>query len=228
MLSSACGWTMALCVSWVTACSCDDGVDMSALPSFENQVVAIGAWNSQSGVVLLQQVTLKRIGSEVFLVGHRVPSEPAKPQTSSEWFNLARINNFSVYATTEEAVQATQSTPQSNDFPPLSFSPSRRFKIPVVFERPREGQPKPTAIRLRMSADEGKSWSIVDQGGPDIEAFEFTAPKDGPYWFAISVTYDDGTVSPPANDHIVPSLRVFVHTESSAIKVRATRQTRTF
>lgn len=78
------------------------------------------------------------------------------------------------------------------DYYPLN---SRNIKLPIQYQKDRK---LIRQVQLFVSEDQGNTWHQKSEAPPDRDAFTYSAPKDGLYWFHI-VTVDLKGVRDPAN-----------------------------
>ena len=71
---------------------------------------------------------------------------------------------------------------------------TREIMIPLLVEPAK--RPEIAKIILYVSSDQGKSWNEAAQVTPDKKEFQFNAPADGIYWFAVRTVLTDGTADP--------------------------------
>ena len=72
----------------------------------------------------------------------------------------------------------------------------RSFDIPIKFDPVRQAEIQ--ELILYVSRDEGQSWQMYAKATPDKENFNFTADRDGSYWFTVQVMTKKG-IAEPAN-----------------------------
>jgi beta-lactamase regulating signal transducer with metallopeptidase domain len=101
---------------------------------------------------------------------------------------------------------------RTDDIPVI---PRRQFRLPVSIDEPQQSGLK--AVRLFVSADEGRSWTLSSEITPADRGFSFVAPDDGIYWFAVATVRPDGTQYPADLAGMPPALRVRVRTEDGDI-----------
>ena len=85
---------------------------------------------------------------------------------------------------------------------------SKQFRIsvncdPVKIKQIRE-------ILLLLSSDNGKTWQLHSRGGVDTKWFDFVAPANGIYWFAVVTSDTNGHWDPPGLENLQPNLKVKV------------------
>src|ERR1017187_6052148 len=72
---------------------------------------------------------------------------------------------------------------------------ARDIQIPVmVAEASRD---KIERISVFVSEDQGKTWKLLKEVGPNIQNVYFHAPRDGLYYFALQTLGKDKKVYPP-------------------------------
>jgi hypothetical protein len=84
------------------------------------------------------------------------------------------------------------------------------MQIPIKIEAARRAEIK--ELTLFYSTDQGRTWSQGGAATPEQEAFTFTAPADGLYWFSLMLTRRDGTREPPTPNNLPPSMKVVIDT----------------
>src|SRR5262249_29919972 len=93
----------------------------------------------------------------------------------------------------------------------------RSMQIPIRIEAARRAEIK--ELQLLYSTDEGRNWSQGGAATPDKEAFAFTAPTDGVYWFGLIIVKKDGTKEPPNAFNLAPSMKVLVDTTKPVVRI---------
>ncbi len=71
---------------------------------------------------------------------------------------------------------------------------TRAFQIPISVQPSQKSEIR--ELQLFTSTDLGKTWEKSSAVGPDSDCFEFVAPTDGMYWFAVRVLKKDGAFEP--------------------------------
>ena len=88
------------------------------------------------------------------------------------------------------------------------FTHRKEFYIPVnVAEGYRE---KLTKMKLFVSSDQGRTWTLSGGIGPQGTRFTVRVPSDGEYWFTVQAVSIDGRESPADIAKSPPSLKVVV------------------
>jgi hypothetical protein len=64
------------------------------------------------------------------------------------------------------------------------------------------------SVRLLISQDRGATWHVISEAKPHVKAFNYRAPGDGEYWFAVRTIDAQGRAWPQGPYH--PELRVIV------------------
>jgi hypothetical protein len=100
----------------------------------------------------------------------------------------------------------------------VSYTRYSRFRIPFQTE-PNERRIR--QIQLYFSANEGLSWTQASSVPPEQNGFEFQAPRDGLYWFAVRTQDVDGHFFPLNLEGVRPGLKVIVDTQPPVIQLLA-------
>jgi hypothetical protein len=113
-----------------------------------------------------------------------------------------------------------------NDLPAPITTRQTVFSIPYTVPSV-QPQQQPSEVRLLASADRGATWQVTDrmdlrlQQFPYKGAFNFRAPADGEYWFAIRTV--DGLGQMAADKDGLPELRVVVDTRPPRLDFSASQ-----
>lgn len=93
-----------------------------------------------------------------------------------------------------------------------------RFRIPFRYDAAALQRMNARELQLFVSTNRGGGWELAQSIGPQAGKFEFQAPADGEYWFAVRTIDGFGAAQPPGNrleaglivvvDSIAPSLAV--------------------
>jgi hypothetical protein len=94
---------------------------------------------------------------------------------------------------------------------------SLNFKIPISVQAGQRDKIK--ELLLFYSDDEGRTWHQSGSAGPEKDAFVFSAPKDGLYWFNICVIDPQGNRQPPDIYQSTPAQKVLVDTLKPAVRI---------
>lgn len=86
-----------------------------------------------------------------------------------------------------------------------------RFRIPYRFDGEEIRRLAAREIRLYVSTDYGSRWFVAQSVAPVAGRFEFQAPRDGEYWFAVRTLDGRGRLH-PEGQITEPGLRVVVDT----------------
>jgi hypothetical protein len=97
---------------------------------------------------------------------------------------------------------------------------ARHFAMPLQIDS--ERREKIERIFLYVSEDRGKTWTRKADYKATDEKLNFTAAKDGMYWFALQVEYSDGKKEPSEATDLTPAMKVFVNTERKPVRVQKT------
>jgi hypothetical protein len=89
------------------------------------------------------------------------------------------------------------------------FTNKIRFRIPFRYDPAEMQRLQAREVQLYVSTDRGLRWRMVDRAEPRADHFDFLAPADGEYWFAVR-TLDAFNRLHPAGNNIEPALKVVV------------------
>ncbi|MBN9120882.1 MAG: hypothetical protein J0I06_17315, partial [Planctomycetes bacterium] len=107
------------------------------------------------------------------------------------------------------------------------YWPHRKFDIPINTDAIAKLTNKPTHLQLYYAVSRG-----AFQKGPKLslgglnelrgskKGFEFEAPRDGDYEFAVQYSYDDGTVAPKEAE-LSPEMRAIIDTVPPRVQLAA-------
>lgn len=98
----------------------------------------------------------------------------------------------------------------------VNYSRYSTFRIP--FQADLASRPK--QIQLYVSQDKGQTWHPVITVTPDKRFFDYQAPRDGLYWFAVRTVDQENRAFPLTMDHASPGLKVYVDTRPPTIRLR--------
>lgn len=73
-----------------------------------------------------------------------------------------------------------------------------RFRIPFKIEQAAIQRLNPRELQLHVTRDHGVTWELSQTIPPDGAKFEYQAPGDGEYWFAVKTLDGRGQLNPPA------------------------------
>jgi hypothetical protein len=97
----------------------------------------------------------------------------------------------------------------------VHYSKQTSFKIPFQLD---EGGRGIKQVLLHVSEDFGKTYELVHTVAPSELFFQFTAKKDGWYWFTVQTEDGEGRKYPPNPNAVQPGLKVCVDTQQPIIK----------
>jgi hypothetical protein len=89
------------------------------------------------------------------------------------------------------------------------FTNKVRFRIPFRYDPAEMQRLQAREVQLYVSTDHGLRWRMADRAEPRADHFDFLAPADGEYWFAVR-TLDTFSRLHPAGNNIEPALKVVV------------------
>ncbi|HXY35324.1 MAG TPA: hypothetical protein VEI07_13925 [Planctomycetaceae bacterium] len=93
--------------------------------------------------------------------------------------------------------------------PGAVFTNKVRFRIPFRYDPAEMQRLQAREVQLYVSTDRGVRWRMADRAEPRADHFDFLAPADGEYWFAVR-TLDAFNRLHPAGNNIEPALKVVV------------------
>jgi hypothetical protein len=102
--------------------------------------------------------------------------------------------------------------------PDLSYSRHSIFRIPFQAET---GERRLKQLQLFVSTDQGQSWHPVVTVPPEQGYFEFRAPQDGLFWFAVRTVDIDNRTYPLNMEGARPGLKVLVDTQPPTIRLHS-------
>ncbi len=95
------------------------------------------------------------------------------------------------------------------------FTNRARFGIPFQFDADELTRIGAVEIRLFLSTDDGENWREVQNVAPAASRFQFEAPADGKYLFAVRTVDNRGGLHPAAE--LSPELQVVVDQDTPEI-----------
>ena len=93
-----------------------------------------------------------------------------------------------------------------------------RFRIPFKYDPAEMQRLGAREIRLYLSTDRGLQWKLSQTVDPRERKFDFVAPADAEYWFAVRTLDGRGQLHPPGVT-LEPGLKVVVDTTSPVLEV---------
>jgi len=81
-------------------------------------------------------------------------------------------------------------------------------KIPIEYNAAKKDQIR--QLELHVSADRGATWTRHSVAQPGEPFFEFTATRDGPYWFVLVIEDVKGGREPRDVSKADPGAKLFV------------------
>ncbi len=94
--------------------------------------------------------------------------------------------------------------------PKAIFHKGKSFRVP--FHVDEADRPRLREIQLWVSDDQGMRWKVIGHAKPDQPSFNFSAPKDGEYWFTVRTQDTQGRLHPSDDKDVTPGLIVVVDT----------------
>lgn len=126
------------------------------------------------------------------MVSHYIPNPPKKPLRRLLCALLLGLLGLPAHAQTIPGAEPV-------------FWGNHRLAIPYNWSGSASGV---TEVVLFYSADAGRSWQKAGGALPHVRSFQFQAPADGEYWFAIRTYDQSGRAAPPGP--LGPEMRVVV------------------
>lgn len=105
------------------------------------------------------------------------------------------------------------------ELPPPFVTRQTDVEIPFSVRAGTTPETQPSAVRVFVSWDQGKTWHFYDERKPDEGRFRFRPKQDGEYWFATQTI--DASGRPDTADPRRPQLRLTVDTERPQLLVQA-------
>jgi hypothetical protein len=99
---------------------------------------------------------------------------------------------------------------QQQEETPAHIINHRRFVMPVQIDARALDQLQ--SLRLFMSRDYGRTWTLLEAIAPPKGKFIFTASEDGTYWFVVQTVAKDGKRTPQDISKTAGVLRVRINT----------------
>ncbi len=109
--------------------------------------------------------------------------------------------------------------PESQD---VIYTNNGHFRIPYRYDARELQRLGAKEIRLLVSSDYGAHWEQVQSVSVEKGYFEFEAPSDGEYWFAVR-TVDAANRLYPEGSQIEPGLKVVVDTTAPTLNLELTQ-----
>jgi hypothetical protein len=91
--------------------------------------------------------------------------------------------------------------------PEIVKTSQREFCVPFDLDLDTAG-PQPREVQLHVSEDRGQTWKLCSTVKPDRHSFQFIAPQEGEYWFAVRTVDPHGKCWPDVLER--PEMRVVV------------------
>lgn len=95
------------------------------------------------------------------------------------------------------------------------YASQRSFRIPFRVDAAQMARLGAREVQLYASRDGGQNWQYVQSVPPEASYFDFCAPADGQYWFAVKTRDGDGQLHPPGE--FQAGLKVVVATQSASV-----------
>lgn len=98
------------------------------------------------------------------------------------------------------------------------FTNKPRFRIPYRYDANEMRQLGAQKIHLYLSRNQGQEWRLAQAVQPDAGRFEFQAPSEGEFWFAVR-TLDGSNQLYPRGNTLDAGLKVVVDTTSPQLQL---------
>ncbi|MBX9583285.1 MAG: hypothetical protein K2X87_23535, partial [Gemmataceae bacterium] len=108
--------------------------------------------------------------------------------------------------------------PPAPDYYPFN---TRGLTIPIEYRQDPKGIRR---VELHVSDDGGQVWKLAESAPPTLQAFNYTAPADGRYWFHIVIVDLKGTRDPANLTAEPPAQKVLVDTKPPAVVFATARR----
>lgn len=115
-------------------------------------------------------------------------------------------------------VSGSAASGAESNAPAPVYTNKTRFRIPFQFDQAEMQRMEAREIRLYVSSDRGLQWRHAQSVTPQAARFDFQAPGDGEYWFAVR-TLDSRNQLFPAQPLVQPGLKVIVDTREPVLNV---------
>ena len=120
------------------------------------------------------------------------------------------------------SAQAPGGAPPTDSQPGSYYTNKSGFLIPFSQD---PNDKNISAVLLHVSDDFGRTWRYLGYAQANQRSFQFRAPKDGWYWFAIQTQDRQQRYFPPNMNLAVPGLKVCVDTVPPQIYLKGTINT---
>jgi hypothetical protein len=112
---------------------------------------------------------------------------------------------------------------------PRNYSPAediyhtnaRQLQVPIRLSP--DAQKDIKALVLNVSVDGGRSWREAARRSPEARNFDFTAERDGEYWFSLVTVFKNGRREPVGPGRSVVGLKVRIDTVPPRARARLLR-----
>jgi hypothetical protein len=106
--------------------------------------------------------------------------------------------------------------------PDVVYTKLRTGRIPA--EVPQSRADEILALRLFVSSDQGRTYSIMDTITPDKEGFRYETSEDGEYWFHVVAIRKHGPEEPENFAKLPPRMRLIIDTQPPIVKIVTAQQ----
>jgi len=113
---------------------------------------------------------------------------------------------------------ADSSSTVATSLPDPIYTSRQAFRIPYQYDPQEIARLGAQEVRLYVSQSRGQNWQAVQKVSPQVGRFDFQAPTDGEYWFAVQTVARDGQLH-PGGAVFQPGLIVVVDTTRPSLKI---------
>jgi hypothetical protein len=116
---------------------------------------------------------------------------------------------------------SAQPAAAADQSPGAVFTNKGRFRIPFRYDPAEMQRLQAHEVQLYVSTDRGLRWRLADRAEPRADHFDFLAPADGEYWFAVR-TLDSFNRLHPSGNNFDAALKVIVDATPPVLELMLT------
>jgi hypothetical protein len=132
---------------------------------------------------------------------------------------IVRLGNIDLENRSSPAVV----TPRPKRSPAEALPHNARQVVVKLLNPPGERRPL-REVRLFVSRDEGRTWTLEATAPADRDTLNYTAPADGIYWFTAVRVFADGTQEPDSLTDHRAEMKVLVDTTPPVVRLLSARR----